>query len=511
MGEASSAEEQAGLEAKRLGSEEQLANLTLHEKQAQLQDAAAIAGFASSEFVSEQQQAASTVNATKKVLALAEHGHRESSASSKKLLQNLKQLKSGMESEQQAAHEEQSRMVSGFYSFAERLGSTMMEAESQAAAFKAEAAEREREQLRLLASLSHLSTLLQAAKHASVVTSSACGDLGNRGQDVVKFLVAETNAVATLLQQQTQQAQQQQPLDMGAVPSLLQTASSGPAGPAAAENGEEELVKADADNALEQATDETGASNALQDIQQFALASGGAAAGGEEDFGAEAPPPKAAQEQEEKEAAALAKAKDGEEQQQREQQQRCASFLQEAKRDVAALTRSLGRAQARLSANEATMALMQQESAFMSGEDVQLKEELGELAELSQNVLAWVNGLRQVLKGHAEQVMVLSTDMGEQCSEGPGACQAVRDLAQRLGSHQSLLEQYGGKFQLVQGSVGSASQEVRAHLQETQQATKQRLARLQAEHRLLAALVRAKANAQAQSVRFQQGAGNLCK
>mmetsp|Transcript_29032 Transcript_29032/g.67538 ORF Transcript_29032/g.67538 Transcript_29032/m.67538 type:complete len:700 (-) Transcript_29032:134-2233(-) len=229
LGAADIAAHQLGLESKRSLSEEQLAKLTVREKEQQLRDAVLTLDVASEEFKDEQSQVAATLQATRRALHIAQvrrkaAAHKDSATShtddasaadsafltlngqaagmpSQDLPELLKQLQGELDREQSSALQEHSAMQRRFWVFADHLNSSLVETQSQVAAIKTEVAQRKREQARLDGRRADLSALFADVQVVAAATESVCIDNERQEKQLLGLIVAEAKVASALLRQ----------------------------------------------------------------------------------------------------------------------------------------------------------------------------------------------------------------------------------------------------------------------------------------------------------------------
>mmetsp|Transcript_102883 Transcript_102883/g.286523 ORF Transcript_102883/g.286523 Transcript_102883/m.286523 type:complete len:703 (-) Transcript_102883:91-2199(-) len=603
LSEAVTASRKLVLESKRLGGEERLANLTIAEKEQQLKDAATTADAASMEFASEQKQMAATINAARKAIRVADsqaqRGHQQASGTlqaigtlasaspggsglesgmaelrsaslsdvgssvagggqSQGVLQTLNQLQSSMQQEQSSTLKEHNIMLRRFEAFADHLNSSIMEAQSQMAAIRTEAAQRKREQARLDGRRADLSAVLDAVQAGAAATHTACAE-EEKEVERIKALISEESAAAaallkqlhsgmalmgeeddmpplSLLQEMTTEGQgASQRLDAGGGDAASVAEVQGTSGSLVVtqevehekryqELGQYLLNSADPDanpvSDSDSDSDDTMGS-ALSDVEQFVKAdapeakdAGGMASSafrGIERFVADSAAVDAGRrsdarsraEQEREEALARQRAA--------ERQNQCISILNEGRKDSVALARSLERVNAKLNINKATALDYQRASAYVQDQqkliNVQLKRFAGLAADMARRRVE-SSGL---LRGHAQRLLALATELDQQLSSDElNVAQTVRDLAQKVNSHQGALKQMYGQLLGFGSAVEAAERAILQRLADNMEISTRRLARLHAEAKVLSSLAQSKASTHVMGERFQEMAGTLC-
>jgi hypothetical protein len=115
------------------------------------------------------------------------------------LLNLLVKLQAHLESDKADADKEHEAMTGKLHKFADKLDSSMMEAQTQAATIKTEAAQRKRESVRLDRKKFDLSALATAAKASGEAVKAACLAQRQERKQEAEQLVAGTSAVKDIL------------------------------------------------------------------------------------------------------------------------------------------------------------------------------------------------------------------------------------------------------------------------------------------------------------------------
>jgi hypothetical protein len=189
----------------------------------------------------------------------------------------------------------------------------------------------------------------------------------------------------------------------------------------------------------------------------------------------------------------------------------CSSIARDAQVDVAALSRSAKRVDAKLRMAKATMSEYEQSSAYDLSQHKLIQQHLQKLDALSKESDSHNTNLRTELRRHAEQLMALATDLGQQLTaDEQRSAHIVRDLVQKVENHYHGLYQRHQHFVKRRNAVTAVDERLLRLLAEDAAHNRRRMARLKSETQLLSSLAYAKGNDHALSRRYQEAVGQLC-
>jgi hypothetical protein len=189
----------------------------------------------------------------------------------------------------------------------------------------------------------------------------------------------------------------------------------------------------------------------------------------------------------------------------------CASIARDAQVDLAALSRSAKRVDAKLRMAKATMSEYEQSSAYELSQKKVIEQHLQKLDALSKESDHQNTRLRTELRRHAEQLMALATDLGQQLTaDEQRSAHIVRDLVQKVEDHYHGLYQRHQHFVKRRNAVAAVDGRLLRLLAEDSAHNKRHMMRLKSETQLLSSLAYAKGNDHALSNRYKEVVGQLC-
>lgn len=569
---------QVTLDVKRLASESSLVNSTTQDKMQQLRDAAATAKEASFELQGEREQLQSLLDATQHAIQLVEvrsdseddqqagaaAGHDMNS----ELISNLAQLQRMADGQGGSLHEsmslsrmrshelkrslvtlrdklrdalgesaqERQEIEQKEWIFSDHLNSSLMEIQSQIAAIKMQATQRNREHLRLQSRARDLKALLGVVSASQAATEAACSEEQSRRGESSQLIKAESFIVRSMLKQgpaglsasasgppsflQVQERSGSREVER-AVDDLESMARRFPSEAQWYDDGARKLaLLRERSRGSEQGETEgaTGSRDdphsALRNIKRFVAASseGGRPGAAGQSLGKQAAKrPRSADDELGGMYANLFERVRTKEQVISSQSSRCAALLRDAAADQAALSRSLKRVDAKKRILQASLSEYEQAQVYDKVQAKQVASLTERLAALSQQAGSLAAKSRRSLVGHAEELMDLAGDLGTQRGgDEQRTAQMVRSLAQKVDSHQHALLQQQARLLERKKAVDAADAELLSMLQVDAERNRRRLSRLQAEGQLLSGLGYAKAHDHELSSRYEEISRKLC-
>eukprot|EP00446_Apocalathium_sp_SHHI-4_P014662 CAMPEP_0177201506 /NCGR_PEP_ID=MMETSP0367-20130122/26787_1 /TAXON_ID=447022 ORGANISM="Scrippsiella hangoei-like, Strain SHHI-4" /NCGR_SAMPLE_ID=MMETSP0367 /ASSEMBLY_ACC=CAM_ASM_000362 /LENGTH=703 /DNA_ID=CAMNT_0018650013 /DNA_START=57 /DNA_END=2168 /DNA_ORIENTATION=- len=558
LDEAGIAMKQVALEEQRLANEARLAGATLGEKRRQLEDATSSAQLAGSEFSGESSRIEKTLSDTSRALRMVEAHQAEqaddstgedadadapaaeelmptdevSSAyeltPSQKMVQNLRQMSSKLSQDKGSAASEHSAELQKMTAFADRLNSSLMDADSQVASIRVETSRRKRERARLSARRAGLEALLGVVQGSVQATEAACSEEELHQGELGELVNGEKKAVAGLLRSlPSPDASSSTDSGEEVAPSLLQTstgvgtsafrraahelrglAQRFPGGAALLEEGVRRLGGQFTDRVQDaaiapdaEADSDSAERNPLASIQQFVKegSTGPSAANDASET--------QAREQVRKMYSSLIGELREQARDVSKEEGQCASLARDAAVDEAALGRSLKTVIAELHMAKATMSEHQQSADYYQAHHDALASQLSALKAASEQAAQVSQDAGGRLQGFAQRLLNLASS-GESTTDE--AAKTVQGLVQRVEEHRAVLQQRAQRLAKQANSVGLADDSLMTFLEEEVRHNQRLLKRSRAESELLESRAAAKGDDQKLGQQFRGLVAKLC-
>jgi len=194
-----------------------------------------------------------------------------------------------------------------------------------------------------------------------------------------------------------------------------------------------------------------------------------------------------------------------------DQRSRCSALLRDAAVDRAALARSLKRIDAKARIAKAMMSEYEQCEAYDKAQAKQISALVDRLSRLSEDAGGLRVKARNTLRDHAEELMALATDLGQQPSgDEQHTARMVRSLAQKVDGHRRGLELQHVHLAEKKEALDAADSRLLKLLQADAERNHRRLVGLQAERQLLSGLAFAKANDRELGAKYHDISNRLC-
>jgi len=459
------------------------------------------------------------------------------------LLQMLTALRMRLQQERLAEMSEQAAMMRKLDGFSDHLNSSIMETQSQVAAIRMEAAQRKRAKVGWDSKVADVSTMLAAVTASKDAVESTCRDDGKRRRELAAHIANELSYATALLKRIPSsssyllfgepdgeaapsfvQVGTEESMQMTAVKKAMEDmkllARQFPEESTLYASGEQLLSKKAPGSMLRMAKGHSevskDASKALLSIQQFVKDNNGVAG----DNGLRAATEQAMKG--EKESAVYDEVKStysgilgnvrAKAHTINDAKSHCASILRDADMDAASLERSMKRISAKLHIAQVAVSEHERSSVFQDQERINIKTQLEQLTRMAQQSEHESQQFLEALRGHAEQLIALTTDLepAEQEGDSNHLGKAVRELAQKVESHQATLQQNQRRFVEQKTVMGAAEQNVLRLLAANAAHNRRRLIGVKAEVQLLTSLAAAKADDFKLSQQYQDLANKLC-
>jgi len=542
---------------------------------AQFQDAAATAGFANSEFASEQEELQRTIDAASHAMTLIEmQGVGQPGGSSagvdssaaeadvtallgdldagsqntpqvraQELMTKLKSMYTRLTQEKGSATVEHNGMLQKLWSFTDHLNSSIMEAQSQVTAITMEAAQRKREHARLSGRISGLSSLLAAVNASAQATEVTCIEEQQHRGDISSFISAESSAVsaimnhlpaadapqdgrpAVLLQVSSQSSESSGMLVRRALDDVEELARQFPDESqwyasalqhlatlhgASVKPAAVSVAAADVEGSGSDDGEDEADKDPLKSIRQFVKDDGSAQSGG--NLAAQGGLGYSAKQLPNLDEvktlfADLLSHVHAKSHAVSQEQGMCASVLQHAAVDDAALQRSLKRVNAKLHIAQAAMSEYQRSTDFDKSQRTLVAASLKELEAVMAEESKQSDGALEALRESAQRLVSLATDMIQAQSSNAAW---VKDLLRKVEEHQAVLQRRSQRFASQSAAVEAADKALLTMIDEDLKQNHRHFVRARSEFQLLKGRAQAKADNQALSGRFQEAAVKLC-
>lgn len=462
----------------------------------------------------------------------------------RQMRETLVQLRGSLQGGLSSASREEQEMKQKHWIFSDHLNSSVMEIQSQIAAIKMQVAQRKRESLRLGARIGDLTTLLKAATEGRRATEATCAEDIKQKAEIAEHIKAESFIVQSMLKQAPSGSLGQ--AGPSGAPAFLQVKERSMTSARALQHAVDDLenlakrfpqeaawysdgaqhlsqlqAKADQQPRSSGAAHAGRAagggqrgeeSTALQNIRQFVAANNAVDAKVPVAYAAKGNKKRSMGEDEVSGMYAnLAGLVHAKEQAVANQRDRCAAILRDATVDQAALTRSLKRADAKRRVAEAMRSEYEQNAAYNKAQAKLLSQLMQRLGGLSKDAGGLRARARDALRGHAEELMALASDLGQQpTADEQRTAHMVRSLAQKVHGHQRDLQRQHARFLERKSAADAVDDRLLRLLLADAEHNRRRLVRLQAEEQLLAGLTFAKAHDRQLGDKFMQQASQLC-
>lgn len=459
------------------------------------------------------------------------------------LLQMLTQLRTRLEQERNAELQEHNAMLRKLDGFTDHLNSSIIETQSQVAAIRMEAAQRKRAKAGWDGKITDLSTMLKAVQSSAKAVDNACRDDSKRRQELAVIIQNELTAATALLKKMPSSSSyllfgnpdgEAAPADGDAAPSFVQVSAQ-----VAAEESlqamqavkramedlkgmakrfpEESALYAEGARALTQSPTvdfhlpngqvPTGGSTnkALDNIMQFVKDdSNKVAQKGEHKI-------RVSDEVKGLYNGILRGVKDKEHKVNQERGH-CSSILRDADVDTASLERSMKRISAKLHIAQVAVSEHEESTSFQDNQRILIEKQLGELSKIAGETDRESTQFLEALRGHAEQLISLTTDLepAEQEDTEHHIATTVRELAQKVEGHQQTLQQQQRRFSDEKKAVDNSEQVVLRLLSANALHNRRRLTTVKQELQLLTSLANAKADDLRLAQEYQLIASQLC-
>lgn len=566
LNEAKATARQLDMDERRLGGELSLASSAHQEKQQQLATAVSTADGAAADYASQQEELEKTMNAAANAVKYIEqsqdglfrdlagptllqiaskngmegllaHGHGAKSADAEELLQMVVRLRDRAQQERDDGAKQYRVVQQKLWTFTDHLNSSIMESQSQLAAIGAELAQRKREHSRIDAKIEGFSALLTAVGASKDATGAMCLDQGRRHGGVMDFISRETNAVKDLVNQLPtgfvsaspsflQVHQQDRGLQQ--VRDSLEALEQNFPGEAALydeglhhveETQQDALVQtamkpaavkvqnsgAD-DQGRDAADDSKGSTDALQDIKQFVSANADVGEDSKDSEPLFSDPTTVKKVQ--GVYAALAGNLQSKQKAVADQAGWCASIRRDAAVDVAALSRSTKRIEAKVNIAKVAMAENTRSSEYDASQQKAIESQLGQLRDfLGEEDREQARSV-DALNEHAHRLFAEANDVGQ---DGNGQrIQMIKDLSQMIDGHQLALQQQQAHLTEQRDAIESADKAIQRLLAQEARHNRHRLVRLRAEAQMLSSLEEARREDQGLGQRYDEVANKMC-
>jgi len=441
---------------------------------------------------------------------------------SQKMVQNLRQMSSKLSQDKASAASEHSAELQKMTAFADRLNSSLMDADSQVASIRVETSRRKRERARLSAHRAGMEALLGVVQGSVQATEAACSEEELHQGELGELVNAEKKTVAGLLRSlPSPDASGSTDSGEEVAPSLLQTstgvgtsafrraahelrglAQRFPGVAALLEEGVRRLGGQFADRVQDaasapdaEADSDSAERNPLASIQQFVKEGSNDASEAQ------------AEEQVRKMYSSLV----GEVREQArdvsKEEGQCASLARDAAVDEAALGRSLKTVIAELHMAKAAMSELQQSSDYYQAHHDALASQLSALKDASEQATQVSQDACGRLQGFAQRLLNLASS-GESTTDE--AAKTVQGLVQRVEEHRAVLQQRAQRLATQAKSVGLADDSLMTFLEEEVRYNQRLLKRSRAESELLESRAAAKGDAHKLGQQFRGLVAKLC-
>jgi len=198
-----------------------------------------------------------------------------------------------------------------------------------------------------------------------------------------------------------------------------------------------------------------------------------------------------------------------------QERQHCTNILRDADVDSVAIERSLKRIAAKLHIAQASVSEHQQISAFNQEQKVLIQQKVTMLGQIAEKQDAEHMHFIEALRGHSEQLLSLVTDLepADQEATDPqehGIAGAVRELAQKVETHEATVQQHQRQFTEQKKAVDNAEKLLLSLLSANGLHNERRMTGVKAEVQLLTSLAKAKEDDLRLSQEYQNLADELC-